>query len=88
MKQILVYGDSISWGMVPGTRERYAFDQRWPGVLEAALHSAGLREIRIVENAATESTPRVVAAAPSHARRARCLSHPLTWRARLQSCMD
>jgi lysophospholipase L1-like esterase len=50
MKQILVYGDSISWGMVPGTRERYAFDQRWPGVLESALHSAGLREIRIVEN--------------------------------------
>ena len=50
MKQILVYGDSMSWGMVPGTRERYAFDQRWPGVLEAALHSAGLREIRVVEN--------------------------------------
>jgi len=50
MKQILVYGDSMSWGMVPGTRERYAFDQRWPGVLEVALHSAGLREIRVVEN--------------------------------------
>ena len=50
MKQILVYGDSMSWGMVPGTRERYAFDRRWPGVLEAALHSAGLQEFRVVEN--------------------------------------
>ncbi len=50
MRQILVYGDSMSWGMVPGTRRRYAFHQRWPGVLEAALRKAGLQTIRVVEN--------------------------------------
>ncbi|VTU41181.1 hypothetical protein H4CHR_05916 [Variovorax sp. PBS-H4] len=50
MRQILVYGDSMGWGMVPGTRERYAFHQRWPGVLESELHKAGAREVRVVEN--------------------------------------
>lgn len=34
---ILIYGDSLSWGIVPGTRDRYAFTQRWPGVLQARL---------------------------------------------------
>lgn len=37
MKQILVYGDSLSWGIVPGTRERLPFSQRWPGILETGL---------------------------------------------------
>ena len=35
MKQILVYGDSLSWGIVPGTRRRLPFAERWPGILEA-----------------------------------------------------
>jgi len=30
MKPILVYGDSLSWGIIPETRQRFAFDQRWP----------------------------------------------------------
>jgi uncharacterized membrane protein (DUF485 family) len=30
--QILVYGDSLTWGIVPGTRERLRFAARWPGV--------------------------------------------------------
>ena len=34
MKQILVYGDSLSWGIVPGTRHRLPFAERWPGILE------------------------------------------------------
>ncbi|MCA9195372.1 MAG: hypothetical protein KDB03_26555 [Planctomycetales bacterium] len=37
MDQILVYGDSLSWGIIPGTRERLPFSKRWPGVLEAEL---------------------------------------------------
>ena len=49
MSQILVYGDSLSWGLIPGTRGRLAFDARWPGVLEAGLHQRGRRE-RIVED--------------------------------------
>lgn len=49
MKQILVYGDSLTWGIVPDTRRRLAFDERWPGVLEAALASDGL-VVRVIED--------------------------------------
>ena len=37
MKTILCYGDSITWGYVPGTGGRYAHDLRWPTVLQRAL---------------------------------------------------
>lgn len=49
MKQILVYADSLSWGIVPTTRRRLSFDQRWPGVLENALNRDG-RAVRVIEN--------------------------------------
>ncbi len=49
MKQILVYGDSLSWGIVPDTRNRLAFEHRWPGSLELALNHAG-SACRIIEN--------------------------------------
>ncbi|MFO1434919.1 MAG: SGNH/GDSL hydrolase family protein [Gammaproteobacteria bacterium] len=49
MKQILVYGDSLSWGIIPGTRDRLAFDQRWPGVMELALCAAG-KKVRVIED--------------------------------------
>ncbi|MES9992554.1 MAG: SGNH/GDSL hydrolase family protein [Candidatus Thiodiazotropha sp.] len=49
MQQILIYGDSLTWGIIPNTRERLTFDQRWPGVFEANLLSAG-RESRVIEN--------------------------------------
>lgn len=42
MKQILVYADSLSWGIVPGTRHRLEFNLRWPGVLEAELNARGI----------------------------------------------
>src|SRR5688572_31406029 len=45
MLQILVYGDSLSWGIVPLTRRRLPFTARWPGVLEGELN-AGSREPR------------------------------------------
>lgn len=41
MRQVLVYGDSLSWGINPGTRERHAFGVRWPTVLEQGLNAAG-----------------------------------------------
>ena len=37
MKNILCYGDSNTWGYIPGTGERYAPDVRWPGVLGREL---------------------------------------------------
>src|SRR5262245_29297488 len=47
--QVLVYGDSMSWGIVPMTRKRFPFESRWPGVMEAALGSAGLA-VRVIED--------------------------------------
>ena len=49
MKQILVYGDSLTWGIVPGTRNRFEFDARWPGILEVELNTRGNR-IRVIED--------------------------------------
>jgi lysophospholipase L1-like esterase len=49
MHQILVYGDSLTWGIIPETRNRFTFDERWPGVLEAGLIASGLR-VRVLED--------------------------------------
>jgi lysophospholipase L1-like esterase len=49
MTQILVYGDSLSWGLVPGMRTRLPFEARWPGVLEGVLCRAGC-PVRVVED--------------------------------------
>lgn len=49
MRHVLCFGDSNTWGYVPGTAgERYAFDERYPGILQGLLgpairvHEAGL----------------------------------------------
>jgi len=47
--RILVYGDSMSWGIVPMTRKRFPFECRWPGVMQADLHSAGLA-VHVIED--------------------------------------
>lgn len=49
MKQILIYADSLSWGLIPNTRERQPFNKRWPGVFETSLKSQG-HDVRIIEN--------------------------------------
>lgn len=49
MQHILVYSDSLSWGIIPTTRERLPFDQRWPGVMEIALCSSG-KKVRVIED--------------------------------------
>ncbi len=49
MEQILVYGDSLSWGIIPNTRRRLPFIERWPGVLEAQLIARG-RQVRVIED--------------------------------------
>jgi lysophospholipase L1-like esterase len=49
MPQLFVYADSLSWGIIPTTRERLRFDQRWPGVLEAELLKQG-RPVRVLED--------------------------------------
>ncbi|MER2540143.1 MAG: SGNH/GDSL hydrolase family protein [Azonexus sp.] len=49
MQHILVYSDSLSWGIIPTTRRRLSFDQRWPGVVENTLTASGQR-IRVIED--------------------------------------
>ena len=49
MEQILVYGDSLSWGIIPDTRNRFLFHERWPGVMESALFEMGL-SVRVIED--------------------------------------
>ena len=37
MKRILCYGDSNTWGFIPGSGKRYPSDVRWTGVMSKAL---------------------------------------------------
>jgi lysophospholipase L1-like esterase len=48
-QQILVYGDSLTWGIIPNTRNRLAFAARWPGVMEGELVRAG-HAVRVIED--------------------------------------
>lgn len=49
MQQVLVYGDSLSWGIIPGSRGRHPFAVRWPGRLELRLQESG-RDLRVIED--------------------------------------
>lgn len=49
MQQLLVYSDSLTWGIIPGTRMRLPFEARWPGVMEEALRSAD-EDVRVIED--------------------------------------
>jgi lysophospholipase L1-like esterase len=46
---VLVYGDSLTWGIIPNTRKRFSFNERWPGVMENKLSELGHR-VRLTEN--------------------------------------
>jgi lysophospholipase L1-like esterase len=45
MKTVLCYGDSITWGFNPADGTRFAFDVRWPGVVQTTLGA----DYRVVE---------------------------------------
>jgi lysophospholipase L1-like esterase len=49
VRHILVYSDSLTWGIIPNTRARLPLDERWPGVLENKLNAAGKR-VRVIED--------------------------------------
>jgi len=49
MQQILLYSDSLSWGIIPNTRRRLGFVERWPGAMEDQLIRAG-RSVRVIED--------------------------------------
>ena len=43
--EVLCYGDSNTWGYVPGTGKRYSFGSRWPGILQKRLG----KDVRVTE---------------------------------------
>ena len=43
MKHILAFGDSNTWGLIPGTGERYPEHIRWTGILRKAVAPFGYR---------------------------------------------
>jgi lysophospholipase L1-like esterase len=49
MQHVLVYADSLTWGIVPDTRKRWPFAVRWPGVMERTLAASG-HEVRVIED--------------------------------------
>lgn len=52
MKTILCYGDSNTWGYIPGTAARYARGERWPGVMATALG----RDYHVIEEGLNSRT--------------------------------
>lgn len=46
MKQILCFGDSNTYGLIPNVNGRYPFDVRWTGILAQKL---GFREYHVIE---------------------------------------
>jgi lysophospholipase L1-like esterase len=46
---VFVYSDSLTWGIIPNTRQRLPLEQRWPGVLEKKLNDLG-QPVRITED--------------------------------------
>lgn len=49
MRDVLVYSDSLTWGIIPETRDRLPFEKRWTGVLESHLRGSGA-SVRIIED--------------------------------------
>ena len=43
MKEILCFGDSNTWGMIPGTDQRYPWGVRWTSILQEKLQNDGIR---------------------------------------------
>lgn len=46
MRQILCYGDSNTWGLIPGTKERYPWGVRWTSLLQEKLKN---KDVRVIE---------------------------------------
>lgn len=46
MKQLLCFGDSNTWGLIPKTNERYSWGVRWTSLLQEKLEK---HDIRVLE---------------------------------------
>ena len=45
VRTILCFGDSLTWGMIPGSDARHEFEDRWPNALAAGLNG----QARVIE---------------------------------------
>lgn len=45
MKQILCFGDSNTYGLVPGTKDRYPWEVRWTGILGDKVREKGFQVV-------------------------------------------
>lgn len=45
MRQILCFGDSNTYGLIPGTDKRYGWQDRWTGILQEQIKGKGYRII-------------------------------------------
>ena len=45
MKEILCFGDSNTYGLIPGTNRIYDRETRWTGILAEKLYDKGYRNI-------------------------------------------
>ena len=45
MREILCFGDSNTYGLIPGTKERYTSNIRWTGILADRLYQDGIRVV-------------------------------------------
>lgn len=52
MKTVMCFGDSITWGQDPATRERMPYGTRWPGALQRAMGD----RVRVIEEALCDRT--------------------------------
>ncbi len=46
MKQLLCFGDSNTWGLIPKTNERYSWGERWTSILQEKLYD---NDVRVLE---------------------------------------
>ena len=44
MKQLLCFGDSNTWGLIPKTNERYPWGVRWTSILQEKLQNVRILE--------------------------------------------
>jgi lysophospholipase L1-like esterase len=49
MKQILCFGDSNTWGLIPKTNQRYPWGVRWTSILDNELNRHFNNEYRVIE---------------------------------------
>ena len=50
MKQILCFGDSNTWGLIPKTNKRYEWGVRWTSLLNESLNDKKLSSNNLIKN--------------------------------------